>query len=87
MQLFAETVGDNQLQTPIYSIRHLIDSDQRSLQTVERKVAYCSDSLVDLPLVVLVVDVNNLKNGRKPVKLQKESSRGCAGEGKQSKGN
>ena len=37
--------------------------------------------------VVMVVDVNNLKNGRKPMKLQKESSAGCAGEGKQSKGN
>ena len=36
---------------------------------------------------VVVVDVNNLKNGRKPVKLQKESPAGCAGEGKQSKGN
>ena len=35
----------------------------------------------------LVVDVNNLKNGRKSVKLQKESPAGCAGEGKQSKGN
>ena len=39
-----------------------------------------------LPLVVMV-DVNNLKNGRKPVTLQKESPAGCAGEGKQSKGN
>ena len=37
--------------------------------------------------VVVVVDVNNLKNGRKPVKLQKESPAGCTGEGKQSKGN
>ena len=35
----------------------------------------------------MVVDVSNLKNGRKPVKLQKESPAGCAGEGKQSKGN
>ena len=34
-----------------------------------------------------VVDVNNLKNGRKPEKLQKESPAGCTGEGKQSKGN
>ena len=34
-----------------------------------------------------VVDVNNLKNGRKPVKLQKESPAGYAGEGKQSKRN
>ena len=34
-----------------------------------------------------VVDVNNLKNGRKLVKLQKESPTGYAGEGKQSKGN
>jgi len=34
----------------------------------------------------VVVDVNNLKNGRKPVKLQKESLAGCAGEGKQSTG-
>ena len=32
----------------------------------------------------VVVDVNNLKNGKKPVKLQKESPAGCAGEGKQS---
>ena len=30
---------------------------------------------------------HNLKNGRKPVKLQKERPAGCAGEGKQSKGN
>ena len=37
--------------------------------------------------MLVVVDVNNLKNGRKPVKLQKESPAGCAGEGKQSKGN
>ena len=36
---------------------------------------------------LLVVDVNNLKNGRKPVKLQKENPAGCAGEGKQNKGN
>ena len=36
---------------------------------------------------MVVVDLNNLKNGRKPVKLQKESPAGCAGEGKQSKGN
>ena len=36
---------------------------------------------------MVVVDVNNLKNGRKPVKLQKESPAECAGEGKQSKGN
>ena len=28
---------------------------------------------------VVVVDVNNLKNGRKPVKLQKESPAGCTG--------
>ena len=35
----------------------------------------------------MVVDVNNFKNGRKPVKLQKESPAGCAGESKQSKGN
>ena len=37
--------------------------------------------------MVVVVDVNNFKNGRKSVKLQKESPAGCAGEGKQSKGN
>ena len=37
--------------------------------------------------VFLVVDVNNFKNGMKPVKLQKESPAGCAGEGKQIKGN
>ena len=35
---------------------------------------------------VVVVDVNNLKNCRKPVNLQKESPAGSAGEGKQSKG-
>ena len=29
-----------------------------------------------------VFDVNNLKNGRKPVKVQKESPAGCAGESK-----
>ena len=34
-----------------------------------------------------VVYVNNLKNGRKPAKLQKESPVGCAGKGKQSKEN
>ena len=34
-----------------------------------------------------MVDVNNLENCRKSVKLQKESPAGCAGEGKQSKGN
>ena len=37
--------------------------------------------------VLLVVDVNNLKNGRKPEKLQKENQTGYAGEGKQSEGN
>ena len=37
--------------------------------------------------MVVVVDVNNLKNSRKPVKLQKENPAGYAGEGKQSKGN
>ena len=36
---------------------------------------------------VVVVDVNNLKNGKEPVKLQKESPARCDGEGKQSKGN
>ena len=39
------------------------------------------------PSGVVVVDVNNLKNGRNPVKLHKESPAGCAGEGKQDKGN
>ena len=34
-----------------------------------------------------MVAVNHLKNGRKPVKLQKENSAECAGEGNQSKGN
>ena len=34
----------------------------------------------------VVVDVNNLKNGRMPVKLQRESPAGCAGEDKQSEG-
>ena len=33
------------------------------------------------------VDVTTLKMARKPVKLQKENSAGCAGEGKQTKGN
>ena len=37
--------------------------------------------------VVVVVDIKNFKNGRKPEKLQKESPAGCAGEGKQSEGN
>ena len=37
--------------------------------------------------VVVVVDVTTLKMARKPVKLQKENPAGCAGEGKQSKGN
>ena len=40
---------------------------------------------VDLRMVV--VDVNNLKDGRKPVKLQKDCPAGCAGEGRQSKEN
>ena len=35
----------------------------------------------------MVVDVTTLKMARKPMKLQKESPAGCAGEGKQSKGN
>ena len=43
--------------------------------------------LPQLPPRVAVVDDNNLTNGRKPVKLQKESPAGCAGEGKQSNGN
>ena len=30
--------------------------------------------------LMVVVDVNSLKNGRKPVKLQKESPAGCAGD-------
>ena len=34
-----------------------------------------------------MVDVTTLKMARKPVKLQKENSGGCAGEGKQNKGN
>ena len=42
---------------------------------------------VMIRVMVLVVDVNNLKNGSKPVKLQKENPVGCAGEDKQSKGN
>ena len=36
---------------------------------------------------LVVVDVNNLKNSRKPVKSEKESPAGCAGEVKQSKQN
>ena len=44
--------------------------------TVARKVALC-----------MVVDVTTLKMARKPVKLKKENPAGCAGEGKQSKGN
>ena len=36
--------------------------------------------------MVVVVDVKALKMARKPVKLQKESPAGCAGEGKQNKG-
>ena len=32
-------------------------------------------------------DVTTLKRARKPVKLQNKSPAGCAGEGKQSKGN
>ena len=42
---------------------------------------FCSSFLV------VVGDVNKLKNGRKPVKLQKKCPAGCAREGKQSKGN
>ena len=38
-------------------------------------------------IATMVVNVNNLKNGRKPVKLQKESPAGCAGEAKQSERN
>ena len=37
--------------------------------------------------LVVVIDVTTLKMARKPVKLQKESPAGCAGVGKQSKGN
>ena len=33
---------------------------------------------------IVVVDVTTLKMRRKPLKLQKESPAGCAGEGKQS---
>ena len=33
-----------------------------------------------------MVDVNNLKNGRKPVKLQKEIPTGCAGKGREKDG-
>ena len=36
---------------------------------------------------IAMVDVITLKMARKPVKLQKESPAGCAGEGKQSEGN
>ena len=36
---------------------------------------------------VVVVVAITLKMARKPVKLQKENPAGCAGEGKQSKGN
>ena len=38
-------------------------------------------------VALVVVDVTTLKMARKPVKLQKESPAGCAGEDKQSKGN
>ena len=38
-------------------------------------------------LVVVVVVVVRYQNGRKPVKLQKESPARCAGKGKQCKGN
>ena len=37
--------------------------------------------------VVMVVDANNFRNGRKSVNLQKESPAGCTREGKQGRGN
>ena len=37
--------------------------------------------------VKVVIDVTTLKMARKPVKLQQKSPAGCAGEGKQNKGN
>ena len=51
-------------------------------------ILYCTYAILlftwDIIAPELVVDVNNLRNGRKPVKLQKEST---AEEGEQSKGN
>ena len=38
-------------------------------------------------VMVVVVDVNNLKNGKEASEVTKESPEGCAGEGEQSKGN
>ena len=48
---------------------------------------FTRDNTEKLNTKLMVVDVSNLKNDRKPVKLQKENPVGCAGEGKQSKGN
>ena len=54
-------------------------------------ILYCTYAILlftwDIIAPELVVDVNNLRNGRKPVKLRKENPAECAGEGKQSKGN
>ena len=41
---------------------------------------------ISLTPKVVVVDVTILKMARKPVKLRKKNSAGCAGEGKQRKG-
>ena len=42
---------------------------------------------MDFKKLVVVVDVTTLKMTRKPMKLYKENPAGCAGEGKESKGN
>ena len=52
VKLFAATIGLNQSGTPIHSIRYLIFSRQRMLQTVARRDAYCIVSFVLLIIFV-----------------------------------
>ena len=49
-------------------------------------IVLCNIFMFTSEYVLSVVDDNNLKNGRKPVKIQKESPAGCA-VSKQSEGN
>ena len=62
-----------------------MNQDDDNLFFFRLNKSYKSDDM--FLMVVLVVHVTTFKMTRKPVKLQKESPAGCAGEGKQSKGN
>ena len=66
---------------PQYAEKHKPFGLPKCFLTVLAKITH------DTGRCSIVINVNNLKNGRKPVKLQKESPAGCAGEDKQSKGN